>query len=100
MRFSTVTMTVRTMLDVQYSTQFKRDLKTCEKRRYKMDLLKDVIKILRIPEPLPSKYKDHPLSGDYVAYRECHVTGDWLLVYRYNGDVLYLYRSGTHSDLF
>ena len=88
------------MLDLQYSTQFKRDLKTLEKRRYKMDLLKDAVKILRIPAPLPPEYRDHPLSGKYAAYRECHITGDWLLVYRYAGDLLYLYRSGTHSDLF
>ena len=95
MRFS-----VGMMLDIQYSTQIKKDLKTCKKRHYKMELLKEAIDILRIPAPLPAEYRDHPLSGDYIAYRECHITGDWLLVYRYVDDVLYLYRSGTHSDLF
>jgi len=48
------------------------------------------------------KYKDHPLSGNYAHCRECHVEPDLLLVYRYveDGLLLYLVRTGTHSDLF
>ena len=48
------------------------------------------------------KHKDHPLSGDWVGHREYHIQPDWLLVYRYDNDVLVLTlsRTGTHSDLF
>ena len=48
------------------------------------------------------KYKDHTLSGDYSGFRECHITPDWLLVYQVINDelVLFLSRTGTHSDLF
>jgi mRNA interferase YafQ len=53
-------------------------------------------------EPLPAKNKDHPLSGDYAGCRECHITPDWLLIYETTDKelVLYLLRTGTHSDLF
>lgn len=53
-------------------------------------------------EVLAPKHKDHTLSGDWVGHRECHIQPDWLLVYRYDNDVLVLTlsRTGTHSDLF
>lgn len=88
------------MLNIRYSTKFKRDFKTCVKRGYKMELLQQAIDTLRIPEPLPLKNKDHNLSGSYFGYRECHITPDWLLIYKQTADELQLDRTGTHSDLF
>lgn len=88
------------MLDVRYSTKFKKDFKTCVKRGYKMPLLQQAIDILRIPDVLPAKNRDHSLSGNYSGYRECHIEPDWLLIYRQEEDELLLYRTGTHSDLF
>lgn len=88
------------MLDIRYSTKFKKDFKTCVKRQYKMALLQQVIDILRIPDSLPPKNKDHNLSGNYAGYKECHIDPDWLLIYRQNETELLLYRTGTHSDLF
>ena len=88
------------MLDVRYSNKFKKDFKTCVKRRYKMDLLQQVIDILRRPDTLPPKNTDHSLAGNYAGYRECHVTPDWLLIYSIDGNELLLYRTGTHADLF
>lgn len=88
------------MLDARYSTQFKRDMKVCAKRHFNLGLLKDIVETLRIPAELPLQNRDHNLTGDYAGYRECHVSPDWLLVYRYEADELFLYRTGTHSDLF
>lgn len=88
------------MLDVRYSTQFKKDFKTCVKRHYKMELLQQAIDILRIPDALPPKNRDHNLSGNYSKYRECHIEPDWLLIYRLENNELFLYRTGTHADLF
>ncbi|MCI9410309.1 MAG: type II toxin-antitoxin system YafQ family toxin [Oscillospiraceae bacterium] len=88
------------MLDVRYSSKFKRDFKTCSKRHYKMELLQQVVDILRIPDVLPPKNSDHNLSGNYSGYRECHITPDWLLIYCQDGNELLLYRTGTHADLF
>ena len=88
------------MLDVRYSTKFKKDFKTCVKRHYKMELLQQAIDILRIPDALPPKNRDHNLSGNYSKYRECHIEPDWLLIYRLENNELFLYRTGTHADLF
>lgn len=67
-----------------------------------MSLLKEIIKKLAAGEPLPKRNRDHCLDGDYGGYRECHITPDWLLIYEIDGGtlILYLTRTGTHSDLF
>lgn len=88
------------MLTPRYSSKFKKDLKTCEKRHYNLTLLQSVIDILKIPDALPEKNSDHNLSGNYQGYRECHISPDWLLIYRQNDTELLLYRTGTHADLF
>lgn len=88
------------MLDVRYSTRFKKDFKTCIKRGYKMALLQRAIDILRIPAPLPAKNIDHNLSGNYSGYRECHIEPDWLLIYKQIDHELRLDRTGSHADLF
>ena len=88
------------MLEVTYSTRFRKDLKTCQKRHYNLSLLQQVIQVLAIPETLPPKNADHNLSGNYCDHRECHIQPDWLLIYRQTDTELYLYRTGTHADLF
>lgn len=65
-----------------------------------MPLLQQVIDTLRIPAPLPVKNTDHSLSGSYTGYRECHVTPNWLLIYKQTDNELKLDRTGTHADLF
>lgn len=39
------------------------------------------------------------LSGNWGGFQECHIQSDWLLIYRIDGNDLYLTRTGTHSDL-
>ena len=88
------------MLDVRYSTKFKKDFKASVKRHKNMALLQQVIDTLRIPEPLPVKNRDHNLSGNYAGYRECHIEPDWLLIYEQTNTELLLHRTGSHADLF
>lgn len=88
------------MLNVRYSTRFKKDFKACVKRGYKMALLQQTIDTLRIPAPLPAKNRVHNLSGSYSGYRECHIEPDWLLVYKQIDNELRLDRTGIHADLF
>ena len=90
------------MLTIRYETSFKKDFKRIVKRGYDIRLLEEVIEILANGNELPKKYKDHNLIGDYFDCRECHITPDWLLIYKIDGNelILYLTRTGTHSDLF
>ncbi|MBR5909213.1 MAG: type II toxin-antitoxin system YafQ family toxin [Schwartzia sp.] len=52
--------------------------------------------------PLPEKYHDHKLAGNYKGYRECHIAPDWLLIYKTDRAklILVLTRTGNHSELF
>lgn len=81
---------------------FKKDLKIVKKRGYNLSLLNDVVDTLAAGLPLAEKHKDHNLIGNYQGCRECHITSDWLLIYEIadNELILYLTRTGTHSDLF
>lgn len=90
------------MLNIVYTTQFKKDYKLAIRRKNNIEELFTVISILQREQPLPPKYKDHQLSGNYKGYRECHVENDFLLVYKIKNNQLELelYRTGTHSDLF
>lgn len=65
-------------------------------------MLTDVVKKLADGEPLPQKNRDHALIGNYAGCREWHITPDWLLIYEIDHEelILYLTRTGIHSDLF
>ncbi len=90
------------MRSIDFTGQFKKDLKKAIKRNLPEELLFEVVKMLAEDVELPTKYHDHPLIGDYIGCRECHIQPDWLLVYRKTEDglLLILFRTGTHSDLF
>lgn len=88
------------MLNIIPSSAFKKDRRLCIKRGCNMGLLSAVINTLAIPAPLPPGNKDHGLSGNWTGFQECHIQGDWLLIYRIDGNDLYLTRTGTHADLF
>ena len=83
------------------TTAFKREYKKLLKRKYNMNLLSEIVNLLLKGENLPQKNKDHALSGNWNGYRECHITSDWLLIYKIYEDrlILSLSRTGTHSDL-
>jgi mRNA interferase YafQ len=80
--------------------QFRRDVKLAEKRGKDMAKLREIILLLVEGTPLPPRYKDHPLAGNWKDCRDCHIEPDWLPIYRVDGDAVYLVRTGTHSDLF
>ena len=82
------------------TAQFKRDLKLCNRRHYDIAKLQQVLDILMAEQILPPQYRDHPLTGNWLPKRECHIAPDWLLIYETSGTEVRLARTGTHSDLF
>ena len=90
------------MLTIKYQAAFKKDYKRIKKRGYDTRLLEAVVECLATGQTLSREYRDHELSGDYKGCRECHIAPDWLLVYEVveRDLILYLMRTGTHSDLF
>lgn len=91
-----------TRYEIRNTTQFKKDYKLAKRRDMNIALLKDIVTKLANGEPLDARHKDHPLSGDWIGHRECHIQPDWLLIYRIENDILVLTlsRTSTHSDLF
>lgn len=71
------------------------------KRRGKnLNKLQSVVNILVHRLPLQAKHRDHPLSGEWDGYRDCHIEPDWILIYHSTASELILERTGTHADLF
>lgn len=90
------------MYTIVYTGQFKRSLKKCAKRGLNISVLTEALDILQRDGSLPSKYKPHHLYGDYAGCWECHLTPDWLLIWKQNDLILelILIDTGSHSDLF
>lgn len=92
------------MLNLEYTNQFKKDIKKISKQGLDIEKLHKVIDILQKQEKLPEQYRDHLLvnSRNYKNMRECHVEADWLLIYKIYDDamVLVAIRTGSHSELF
>jgi len=91
------------MRKIERTGQFKRDYKRESKGQYSkvLDLaLIDVLELILDGKPLPAKYRDHPLSGDWSDHRDCHLKPDLLLIYRLtDAQTLQLVRLGSHSEL-
>lgn len=90
---------------VKFTSRFKKDYKTIQKRGLNTSKLFDVIDLIASganEQKLKEEYDDHALSGNWKGYRECHIEPDWLLIYEIveNVLVLSLSRTGTHADLF
>lgn len=89
---------------VAYSNTFKKDWeKLSRSGKYDMSNLKEVMMLLIAnDDPLPVEWNDHQLHGKFSGYRECHIGGDFLLIYAIFPDKEHIIFSGTgtHSELF
>jgi mRNA interferase YafQ len=90
------------MLKVEYTGQFKRDLKLAKRRDKNLNLLQKIMDLIVSQKILGLQLKDHTLSGNWAGHRELHIEPDWLLIYKLypkQSTVIFV-RTGTHSDLF
>jgi len=88
------------MLKLKTTTRFEKDYgKACRSGR-DMSRLKRVMGWIVNEEPLPLELRDHKLIGNYQGRRECHLAGDWLLIYKIEQDTVIFERTGSHSELF
>ena len=92
------------MLKLEIENSYKKDLKLAIKQNLLTqeisDRLKFAIDTLQIPKPLEKEYNPHPLSGDYKGYFDCHIKGDFVLVYKLSDTALHLVRVGRHTTIF
>lgn len=87
------------MIDVNFTSAFKKDYKRIQKCGYDLNLLFDVLEIMKREEKLDRKYNDHALHGNWSGHRELHIMPDWLLIYYCKNGVLNCVRTGTHTEL-
>lgn len=88
------------MRQAAYSGQFKRDVKQARKRGRDMGKLQALLTLLIEGDPLPARYADHALRGNWNTFRDAHIEPDWLLIYKIDGDTVRFERTGRHTDLF
>ncbi|MBQ7462309.1 MAG: type II toxin-antitoxin system YafQ family toxin [Bacteroidaceae bacterium] len=89
------------MKQLQPTTQYRKDLKRYRNNPVKLAALARLLEKLKNEQPIPAQYKPHMLHGDYKGCMECHVQGDFLLVWFDEArDVIELVRLGSHSELF
>ncbi|HRK63794.1 MAG TPA: type II toxin-antitoxin system YafQ family toxin [Terricaulis sp.] len=89
-------------LACDFTKAFKKDWERLSRSgRYNMVQLKEAMLLLIANDaPLGPEWLDHPLKGDWADHRECHIGGDFLLIYRVENDLIWFVRAGTHADLF
>jgi len=89
------------MLEPVYTTRFKKQFKLLQKRGMDMAKLREVMEMIVSGEPLPPKHCNHPLRGEWKGAFDCHIQGDWVLVYEpdHKAGAVVFHRTGTHSDL-
>ena len=90
------------MYKIATTNRFEKDIIRCIRRNWDITILEVVVQALEQNGVMDEQYKPHPLKGSLKDYWECHIKGDWLLIWSRN-DVkkeIVLIRTGTHSDLF
>ena len=90
------------MYEIEFSNSFKKDYKLMKKRGYNLPKLHELFQQLIEKGTVDAQYLPHKLVGNYAGYWECHIQGDWLLVWEMDKDlkIVRLIATGTHLDLF
>ena len=92
------------IFDVVATVAFKKDKKRYSKSSKKIEKVLSVIDILQRKgvEGIPNEMKPHYLKGQYKDCLECHIEGDFLIIWIQDNEekVIYLMRVGSHSELF
>lgn len=86
---------------VVYSKQARKDIKRIINNATKIEILRNFIKKLEEDKPLPENSWPHPLDHQYKDCMECHMQGDFLLIWRDPiNKIIQIVRIGSHSELF
>ena len=89
------------MKSLKASSQFKKDYKRLRNNPKKVKKLFEILNLLKSEAAIPETYRPHLLTGNYAGHMECHIEGDFLLIwFDPNTDQIDLVRLGSHSELF
>lgn len=89
------------MKELRFSGQYKKDAKRFRNKPKKMQKVAEILQLLRDEKPIPPIHRPHLLTGDYAGCMECHVEGDFLLIWiDERENTIGVLRLGSHSELF
>jgi mRNA interferase YafQ len=90
------------MLEPIYTKIFRKQYRLMNKRGMNLDKLIEVMDTITNEQPLPPERCNHPLHGKWKDALECHIQGDWVLVYEIDlaTRTVIFHHTGSHSDLF
>jgi len=90
------------MLKPTFTKPFRKQLKLMEKRRMNINKVREIMDFIINEQPLPPERHNHPLHGEWEGTLECHIQGNWVLIYEIDpvAHTVTFHRTGTHSDLF
>jgi mRNA interferase YafQ len=90
------------MLKPTFTKNFRKELKLMEKRRMNINRLREVMGVIINEKPLPPERRNHPLHGEWEGAFDCHIQGDWVLIYEIDpvARTVTFHHTGSHSDLF
>ena len=89
------------MKKLKATSKYKKDYKRFRNQPNKIKKLVEVLTLLQNEIPIPEEYRLHMLTGDYAGFMECHIEGDFLLIWLDpETDQIDLVRLGSHSELF
>ena len=88
------------MREIHFENTYIKDFKLVKKQGWNLEKIKDIILQLQTCEILDERLNDHSLKGDFKGFRECHIFGDLVVIYKRDKEILTLYRIVRHQDLF
>lgn len=88
------------MREIHFENTYIKDFKLVKKQGWNLEKIKNTILQLQTCEILDERLNDHSLKGDFKRFRECHIFGDLVVIYKRDKEILTLYRIGRHQDLF
>jgi mRNA interferase YafQ len=88
------------MLSIERHKQFHKDFSTSKLSEKHFAKFIVYLAALIQDKPLPHEAHDHELEGEWKGFREFHISGDLLIIYRRTDDVVNLIRMGSHAQLF
>ena len=92
------------MRNIVIHNNYKKDFKLVKRQisseKWGIEKIREVVLMLQTQDILPQSLNDHNLWGEYQGFRECHIYGDLVIVYKRDDKELHLRRIGRHQDLF
>lgn len=88
-----------------FTKLFRRHYRKILRSRHRdIEKLDAVLRILIRKQELPARHYDHALHGEWDGCRDCHIEGDWVLIYELGSEdgqeTITFHATGTHENLF